>query len=252
MLMSLLPPNAESVLLMTKTWVQVRSYLERSDLVLLPVGAVEQHGPSCPLMTDTVIAEYLACAVGLRENVLVAPSVPVGDSLLHMDFPGTISLRPSTLLQVLKDYLASLIHHGFRRILVVNGHGDNRGIIQGALSEIGHECKNVRYNFGDFWDFPSSREIMERAFGDQNGGHADATDASIMLAIASDFVDQDRFAAEWIKVKYWVSRDLVPSLYTTSGVMNADQARASADVGRALIEAAVDGYCGLIRDLRDS
>jgi creatinine amidohydrolase len=154
------------------------------------------------------------------------------------------------LLQVIKDHVSSLYHHGFKRFLLVNAHGDNRGIIQAALSELGHECTNLRYNFQDFWDFPSFRTVMRRAFGDDTGGHADATDASILLAIAPQFVKPDRLTAEFIRAKYWVSRDLVPSLYSTSGVMNADQRLATKEIGHELLQAAIDGYRTLLNELR--
>lgn len=247
---SLLPPDAESVLLITKTWEDIRDYLATSDLVLVPIGAIEQHGPSCPLMTDALIAEYLACCVGLHEGVLVAPTIPFGDSLLQLAFPGTIALRPSTLLQVIKDYIGSLYRHGFRRILVINGHGDNRGIIQAAFSELGDELDNLRYNFQDFWDFPAFRTIMKREFDDDVGGHADATDAALLLAIAPQFVKSDRFASDRIKVKYWVSRNLVHDLYSTSGVMNADQRLASRPIGEELIAVAIECYREMLNDLR--
>ncbi|PQJ12981.1 hypothetical protein CJD36_004350 [Flavipsychrobacter stenotrophus] len=242
-------PNSKSIELKYKTWVQIQTYLTKSDLVIVPIGAIEQHGMSCPLYTDALLAEYFALKVGFDNNVLVSPTIAVGDSLIHLNFPGTISLKPTTLITVIKDYINSLYIGGFRRFLVVNGHGDNYGCILAAFSELGNELSGMRYFVKDFWDFPSFREIMQTEFGDSNGGHADATDASILLAIDDTLVNKELLSNEFAKVSYWISRDLVNELYTKSGVINANQKLASAVIGDKLITEAVNGYSKLLNEL---
>ena len=138
-----------------KSWAQVRDYLQGKDTLLIPLGATEQHGPGCPLLTDALIAEHLALEVGAATGVWVSPTIPVGDSLIHLDFPGTISLRPTTLISLIKDYITSLHKSGFRRYLIVNGHGDNAGPIFSAMSELGEELNDLRYYVQDFWVFPA-------------------------------------------------------------------------------------------------
>lgn len=229
-------PNSRNIQLKYKTWKQVQLYLEKSDLIIVPIGAIEQHGPSCPLFTDSLIAEYFALTVGLANNVLVAPTINIGDSLIHLNFPGTISFKPTTLIAVIKDYINSLYKGGFRRFFVINGHGDNYGSILASFSELGNELTNLRYNVKDFWDFPTFREIMKKEFGDSNGGHADATDASILLSIDESLVNKDLLENEFAKVHYWISRDLVDELYTKSGVINSNQCLASLEIGDKLIK----------------
>lgn len=242
--------NLKEIQLKYKTWKQVEAYLKESDLVIVPIGAMEQHGPSCPVGTDTFLAEYFALKVGLLSGIWVAPTIPIGDSLIHLDFPGTISLRPTTLISFIKDYISSLYRSGFRRFLVVNGHGDNYGVILAAFSELGNELTKLRYYIKDFWDFPRFRDIMKQEFGDPNGGHADATDASILLALDESFVTKDLLEREYALHKYWVSRDLVSELYTKSGVINSDQRLATASIGERLINEAVSGYSDLLNELR--
>lgn len=242
--------SSKEIELGIKTSIQVQDYLNRSDLIIIPIGAIEQHGPSCPVFTDAFLAESIALELGKIHNILVAPTIPIGDSLIHLNFPGTISLKPSTLIAVIKDYINSLYIAGFRRYLIVNGHGDNYGSIIAAFSELGHELSQLRYYVKDFWDFPKFREIMKSEFGDSNGGHADATDASLLLAIDNSLVNKNLLTKEIPKVRYWISRDLVSELYTKSGVINADQTLASEAIGQKLFTETINGYSELIEELK--
>ena len=108
------------------------------ELVLIPVGAHEQHGPNIAVSTDTISAESLcqAAAAILGPHVAVAPAVPWGISWHHLKFPGTISLRPTTLIALLEDIVGSLHAHGINRFLIVNGHGGNTAVLATAAEEI--------------------------------------------------------------------------------------------------------------------
>ncbi|MES2851206.1 MAG: creatininase family protein [Bacteroidota bacterium] len=243
--------NSRNIELKFKTWKQIEEHLKTSDLIIVPIGAIEQHGPSCPLFTDTLLAEFFALQVGILNEVLVAPTISIGDSLIHLNYPGTISLNPTTLIAVIKDYINSLYRAGFRRFLIINGHGDNLGSIMAAFSELGNELKSLKYISKDFWDFSGFRKIMQDEFGDPNGGHADATDASILLAIDESLVDKSLLTKEYAKVRYWVSNDLASELYSKSGVINSDQNLASALIGCKLIEESIKGYSQLLKDLNE-
>jgi creatinine amidohydrolase len=105
-----------------RRWPEVREYLEREDVVLLPVGSTEQHGRHLPLMTDAAEAIAVAVEAGERGDVLVAPPLWLGWTPHHMSYPGTVTLRAETLTAVIEDVCTSLAYHGFKRILIVNGH----------------------------------------------------------------------------------------------------------------------------------
>ena len=111
-----------SIWLNELTWEDVRDYLERKDIVLLPCGTTEQHGPAGPLGLDSYVALALAEDAAGQAGVLSAPPLWYGDSSHHMAFPGTVSLRTETLMQVVRDIITSLARHGFRKILLINGH----------------------------------------------------------------------------------------------------------------------------------
>jgi creatinine amidohydrolase len=115
-----MPQN--SVWLHELSWEEVRDYLRERDTVLVPFGTTEQHGPAGPLGLDGYVAIALAEDAAKLAGVVSAPPMWYGDSSHHLGFPGTLSLRTETLMQVVHDIVGSLARHGFRRILLINGH----------------------------------------------------------------------------------------------------------------------------------
>lgn len=115
--------------------------LDRERTVLiLPLGSIEQHGNHMPVGTDTMLAQAVSLAAAERSpgRVAVLPSPWYGFSAHHMRFAGSITLQAETLMAIAGDIVASLVGHGFRRILIVNGHGGNAGVIDVLASTLGH------------------------------------------------------------------------------------------------------------------
>lgn len=104
------------------TWEDVADYLKEKDIIIVPFGTTEQHGPVGPLGLDGYVAVGLAEDAAQEAGVLTAPPLWYGDSSHHLGFPGTISLRTETLMQLCYDVVRSLEKHGFRKILFLNGH----------------------------------------------------------------------------------------------------------------------------------
>ena len=217
-------------------------------LLLIPVGAIEQHGPSCPVGTDKILADYIAERVGELTGLLVGPCIPIGDSLAHCAFPGTVAIRPSTLMAVIRDYVNSLYRAGFHRFLVLSTHWDNHFPIAAGLSELADEKTDLRFIIKDFWEFPSVTAIIKEEFN-ESGGHADAADVSLLLAIDETLVNQSLLTAEFPPVSYQVSSDLVRPFMTTSGVIGSDQRKASMKAGERLLEEIIKGYAEAAREL---
>ncbi|MCD6290253.1 MAG: creatininase family protein [Anaerolineae bacterium] len=134
-------------------WMHVEEYLEREDRIVLVTGATEQHG-YLSLYTDTLIPYALAREIGERADVLVAPPVPFGVSPYFLRYPGTISLRTTTLLALIEDVIRSLHEQGFRRFFIVNGHGGNAPIL-GRLRELANELVGLRAHMVDWWKLPA-------------------------------------------------------------------------------------------------
>lgn len=107
-------------------WMQVETYLERDDRIVLPIGSTEQHG-YLSLAVDLILAERVSVDAAEPLGVPVLPVMPFGVAPGFTAYPGTVSLRLETLVAVLREALESLYRQGFRRFLVVNGHGGNTG-----------------------------------------------------------------------------------------------------------------------------
>lgn len=112
----------EKVWLWEYSWPEVEGYLEEKDLIIIPTGSTEQHGRHLPLGTDALVGIRLAEDAAKKTNVLVAPPIWYGFTPQHMGFPGTVTVSADTLISLLVEVGHSLICHGFKKLIVVNGH----------------------------------------------------------------------------------------------------------------------------------
>jgi creatinine amidohydrolase len=121
----------------------IQAYLKRDDIILIPMASLEQHGPHLPLSTDTVTAYEVSRRAAEQADVLYTPTVWTGYSPQHMRGPGqgmgTITIRAETLNNLLYDIARSLIHHGFTKLIFVNGHGSNVKVIDPVLRKIRYD-----------------------------------------------------------------------------------------------------------------
>src|SRR5260370_13897941 len=179
----------------------VRSEAEGAILIL-PVGAVEQHGPQLPLTVDTEIPLRIASMLVERLNGIVAPAVPYGARSLPQrgggpSFPGTINIRGSVLTEYLKDVIAGYVATGFRSIVILNGHYENESFIFEALELCRQEGKleGTKIIAIGWWSLVSNA-TLQKLFGDRFPGwhaeHASACETSLMLHLRSDLVRPTR------------------------------------------------------------
>src|SRR5574341_1287875 len=125
-------------------WMDVEEYLKREDRLMLVTGATEQHG-YLSLLTDVKIPLALADSASQATGVLVAPPLNFGSSPYFLSYPGTLSLRAETLMAAVEDIVRSAYGHGFRRVLVINGHGGNAPG-RSKLREVNNELPELRLN----------------------------------------------------------------------------------------------------------
>lgn len=179
-----LPPQSGPLLLAELTSVETRELLPSIDLVLIPLGAHEQHGPNSVVATDTISADALcrAAASLIGPSVAVAPAIPWGISWHHMRFPGTITLRSATLIAVLEDIVGSLRAHGLARFLIVNGHGGNNAVLTAAIEQIKHESDVplIASIFGYALIAEQARQLLPAAAI----GHGGADEAAVVMSVA--------------------------------------------------------------------
>ncbi len=126
------------LILQEMTWQDVRDYLKTNDMVIIPLGSTEQQGPHLPLGTDLYEAFGISKIISSKTGVIVAPLVHVGYSEIHMGFPGTVTVRPETLEDLLFQSAESLIRHGFRKFLFFNYHGGNNIVQTKVMHRINH------------------------------------------------------------------------------------------------------------------
>jgi creatinine amidohydrolase len=131
------------------SWPEVRDLLTRTDIVLMPVPSIEQHGPQTPMGTDYYVGVEEAKLIAQRTDVLVAPVLLAGQSPYHMEFPGTITLSSETIQQVYFEAAQSLIRHGFCRFLFLNSHFGNQYITRFVVDRINQETPAVAIELGD-------------------------------------------------------------------------------------------------------
>src|SRR5581483_5268166 len=131
------------------TWPEVQELLTRSDIVIIPIASIEEHGPQLPVGTDFLSATERAMLIAQKTDVLVAPILLAGISPYHMEFPGTITLSSETVERVYFEAAQSLIHHGFRRILFLNGHAGNQYAKRFIIDRINQETPGTALELGD-------------------------------------------------------------------------------------------------------
>ena len=172
------------------TWEEAEKKLKEVDFVLLPIGSTEQHGPHLPLCTDYALTEMI-CKKLVEDglNAIIAPTVAYGCSEHHMRFPGTISLKEDSLYNLVRDICDSLFEHGVKRVLIVNGHGGNREVLQILARDLLSEGKEVLVV--NWWEFTGG---VEDVLGAETviRGHACEIETSFALCLMPEKVRKDK------------------------------------------------------------
>jgi creatinine amidohydrolase len=192
------------------SWPKIKTYLERSKTILVPIGSVEQEGSHLPTGFDTHTAQYICEQVSEKTGCLIGPPIIMGYSEWFMEFPGTISFSYELLLQLIREYCECLFKHGFRKFIFVSPHHGNREAVAIVGREFRH--KGALVSLVDVWrlleqigkDLPELREKKNK--------HAGEIMTSIALAIYPEQVDLNSVVVEYAK----------------SGISNAIKPKASA------------------------
>lgn len=239
----------------------VATRLTSESILCLPIGAYEQHGPHLPLNTDTVIAEQFSSRLMQRYaddyDIWVLPAIPYGLSLEHAWSPGTLSLRINVLTALLDTLIEAFVRATpARRVLIVNGHGGNRGILEAATYEL-----QTKHRVRVCVLHPSALASV-RAESHQPEIHAGVRETSVMLALAPQHVHLDRisdtlhFADKHDEIRRqvlyrgttwpWSSGD---DRIAHSGIIGGDPRLAAAELGESMIGSALDACEAVLQRL---
>jgi creatinine amidohydrolase len=251
------------------TWPEVQDLLTRTDMVIIPVPALEQHGPQTPIGTDFLSGVERAKLIAQRTDVLVAPVIMAGSSPYHMGFPGTITISTETLEKVYFETVQSLIHHGFRRIIFMNAHTGNQFMTSFVADRVNQETAAIAVELTAAVDNihrGSSGGPRETQF-DRHGGVAETSGAMYLFpnlvqidkgakadltlpehmnrmmpqVIAGDPVALQVFLAEGLKPKDTGKHTSTREMSNTGSWSERDTRESTAAIGRAATESFVNG-----------
>ena len=229
----------------------------KDAILILPVGATEQHGPHLPLTVDTEIPVRIASMVAEKLKGIVAPPIPYGARSLPQSggghtFPGTINIRGSVLTDYLRDIIAGYIASGFRSIVILNGHYENESFIFEAVEHCRQDgiLEGTKIIAVSWWSLVPD-ELLDKLFGGHFPGwhaeHASACETSIMLNLRSDLVGPTRVDNKTPPRPGIYLYPAEPSRISNRGVLGRTSP-ATAEIGRALCDAICSELIGLVRE----
>lgn len=186
------------MLLHLSTWPEVEKYLQTSTGIIMPIGSTEQHGPTGLIGTDAICAEAIARGVGETTQALVGPTINVGMALHHTSFPGTISLRPTTMIHLIQDYITPLTKAGFTKFFFINGHGGNIATLKAAFSQTyAHlsdlnlpNADRVQCRIGNWFMCSTVYKLAKELYGDQEGSHATPSEVAVTQYVYPEAIKQ--------------------------------------------------------------
>src|SRR3954470_19903650 len=181
------------------TWPEVAA-LSRETPVIFPIAALEQHGRHMPLFTDSMLMGEIAQRAenALGERALFAPLQWLGNSHHHMDFPGTLSMEPRAYLDLLCGLLENFIAHGFKRLLLLNGHGGNDVPGKQAVFEVRQRHRHrmdLLLLCGTYWNLAPDAHQAHPDLKQTEMGHACEWETSMVLRLAPHLVKDHRTVA---------------------------------------------------------
>jgi len=226
------------------TWIEVKSYLDKYNSIIIPIGSTEQHGPMGLIGTDSICPETIAKGIADKIEVLIAPTIQIGMSQHHLEFPGSLTLRPTTFIAVIKDTIQSLIHHGFSHIFFLNGHGGNINSIQSAFAEVytensllGQESE-FKLQLCNWYMSKNMDKISDTYFKGAEGHHATPSELSL-----SFFAHPEAIKNADLSPKIAPSGELHDAIsyrkQFPDGRIASDSSLATIEIGKEIFEATV-------------
>lgn len=247
------------------SWRQAKIAFESQPVILIPVGAVEAHGPHLPLGADGMVAEAIALRAAQRSQALMVPTLWYGYSDGWRNFPGTISTRPETVQGLAEDLLYALSDFGLRHFIFVNNHGGNEFPLERTARKLQRE---IGILVAQFYPWQVLDRFLREHYQDYNKvrGHGAEPNTSVLLYLFPDDVDLSQatgapgeswwgfplvgphtISVKGAHVEFYPDLDRV----TPSGVTGGDPRAGSAELGRVVIEKAVEALVAFISAFRE-
>ncbi|MHB9288778.1 creatininase family protein [Halobacteriales archaeon Cl-PHB] len=226
-----------------EAWPDLQTYLESESLALVPLGSTEQHGPHLPEGTDHLIAEALAREAAERSGYLCTPTVTIGVSAHHRQFPGTMWVAPDVFRDYVESLSRSLAAQGLDRLVFVNAHGGN---VQ-HLREVGRRLHQAEAAYAVEWMWDESIPGLVDELFAHNGPHGGPKETAMLQHIAGDLVHEDRLTdarddgcVDWDDGRVHGARTFYDAVENSENGVFGDQTDATPEKGERLFEAATD------------
>jgi creatinine amidohydrolase len=226
---------------------EVKEKIQESRVAILPIGAVEAHGPHLPLGTDNFLAERLSNRVAEKTGAFVLPTLPYGQVWSLKNFPGSINISNESLISFIVDIGISLYEQGFRVFAMINGHLGNAVAMKEAARKLYSQFPDFKilYLF-----YPGVKKVTEEVRETKSSHasyfHACEIETSYMLYLAEEYVDMDKAISDIPTIP--MSADVTPTPweeFTNSAVLG-DASIATKEKGEKIIEVAIENMIKLI------
>ncbi|CAB4679738.1 MAG: hypothetical protein F2653_05055 [Actinobacteria bacterium] len=254
--------------LASMTWPEINKAAQQGRVAIIPAGTLEDHGLHLPVDTDIVIANRICqnLADRIPDDVVIIPPITFGFSPHHLDGPGTITLRWDTFVESTHQIISSLFYHGFRKVLIINGHGSNEPVLDIASRQAILSNPDSQSAMISWWSLQKVQETVKNFRESVWTGHACELETSLYMAIDPSLVRADLFEEDinpYMSQHFWA--DLVsdaPEGFVNPVRINeywstvsktgtwGDPRTSSAEKGNAIIEAAVSELIEIVQEYK--
>jgi creatinine amidohydrolase len=241
----MIPPKGKPILWEELTWKDVGELTKTMKMAIIPTAACEQHGPHLPLSVDTIDCYEVAKRVSKRTGVPVVPPLMYGCSQSHGDFPGTLSIRPETMMRMICEIAEWLYRSRIRKILILNGHMWNWGPIYSARENLRYDFPDLQVRVLNWWETTPNTmaKLVEDCPVYPSYIHANIAETACVLAVRPDLVNMDYAIDEEDYDTFFEYR---MDQYSKTGVVGRGATRATPKLGEELFQMVVDELVPMI------
>ena len=241
----MIPPKGKPILWEELTWTDVDELTKTMKMAIIPTAACEQHGPHLPLSVDTIDCYEVAKRVSKRTGVPIVPPLTYGCSQSHGDFPGTLSIRPDTMMRMICEIAEWLYRSRVRKILILNGHMWNWGPIYSARENLRYDFPDLQVRVLNWWETTPSTmaKLVEDCPISPSYIHANIAETACVLAVRPDLVDMEDAIDEEDYDTFFEYR---MDQYSKTGVVGRGASRATPKLGEELFQIVVDELVPMI------
>ena len=235
----MIPPKGKPILWEELTWKDVDELTRTMKMAIIPTAACEQHGPHLPLSVDTIDCYEVAKRVSERTGVPVVPPLTYGCSQSHGDFPGTLSIRPETMMRMICEIAEWLYRSRIRKVLILNGHMWNWGPIYSARENLRYDFPDLQVRVLNWWETTPNTmaKLVEDCPVAPSYIHANIAETACVLAVRPDLVNMKEAIDEEDYDTFFEYR---MDHYSKTGVVGRGATKATPKLGEELFQMVVD------------